>query len=91
MGNHVTQQDSCVFACNVVCEDHKFTKPIITYVGKDASKKSVECVIQEHEQIMTILDNVQPLFLSDEEEKRIQSAEKCCICDRIYSKDAKKE
>ena len=88
--NHITQQDLCAFAYKLVCEDHKFTKPTITYVGKDASKKFLECMIQEHEQIMTILDNVQPRFLSDEEEKRFQSAEKCCICVRIYSDDAKK-
>ena len=75
MGNHMTHQDPRAFAYKVVCEGHKFTKQTITYVGKDASKTFLECMIQGHEQIMTILDNVKPLILSDDEEKRFQLAD----------------
>ena len=61
-----------------MCEDPQFTKQTITYVGKDASKKFLDCMI-EHKLIMQILNNVKPLSLTHEQEQRFQLAEKCCI------------
>ena len=71
-GNHVSQQDPCAFAYKVVCQDPHFTKPTITYVSKDASKTFLECMMEEYKQIMHLLNNVQPLVLTDKEEKCFQ-------------------
>lgn len=83
--NHVSQQDPCAFAYKVVCEDSKYTKPTVTYVGKDASKKFLECMIQEHKQVKEILDNAQPMVFTDEDRRKFESAEKCGICGKRFS------
>ena len=84
-GNHVSQQDPCAFAYKVVSEDPRYTKNTITYVGSKASKKFLECMIEEQKECMQILDYVRPMTFTEENKKQFESARNCCICERPFT------
>lgn len=83
--SHISKKDPCAFAYKVVCEDPRYTKSIVTYVGKDASKKFLEYMIKEYEQVLKILGYIRPMNLTDEHKKQFESANKCCICEKAFT------
>ena len=83
--NHVSQQQPCAFAYKVVCEDSKYTKPTRTFVGENASRTFLEYLIQEQEEIMSILDNIQPMIFTTQDKIKFESADKCVICNTKFT------
>ena len=73
--NHVSQQQPCAFAYKVVCEDSKYTKPTRTFVGENASRTFLEYLIQEQEEIVRILDNIQPMIFTTQDKIKFESAD----------------
>ena len=82
---HISQQEPCAFAYKVVCEDPKYTNPTKTYVGNDASKKCIECMMEEQRQCMQILDYVRPMTFTNENKNEFESANSCCICEKPFT------
>jgi hypothetical protein len=69
----------------VVSLDARYTKPPIIYRGLDAAKHLLETLFQEEEYKREILDNIEPLKMTQEDEINFENATNCTICGDIFS------
>jgi hypothetical protein len=69
----------------VVCVDDRYTKPPVIYRGSDASKHFLESLLQEEEYIREILDHIEPLHMTNEDEIAFQNSKQCFICGEEFS------
>lgn len=64
------------FGYQVVCSDQRFTKAPVIYRGPDVSKKLIESLLEEERYIQDILDKIEPLNMSDEDEVNFRDTNK---------------
>ena len=72
------------FGYKVVCQSPKYTKPTVIYRGADASQKLIECLLEEKKQIDAILENIDPLKMSEKDEETFAKATHCCMCRKAF-------
>lgn len=75
----------CGYGYQVVCVDDRYTKPPVIYRGSDASKHFLESLLQEEEYIREILDHIEPLHMTNEDEIAFQNSKQCFICGEEFS------
>ena len=77
---------SCSFAYKVVCIDDKFSKPNILFRGKNAVNKFMEAFLEEYDYCKNAVKNHfnKNLVMSVEDEKRLQSSNKCWVCNKLF-------
>ena len=80
-----TRLEVCSFGYKVVCEDERYTKPIVIYRGKDAGEKLIECLLQEQGEIEKILSKVEPMNVTENQNCFIKNATHCCLCKREFT------
>lgn len=61
-----TKLELCGFGYKVVCEDDRYTKPIVTYRGEDAGENLIECLLEEQEENQEILSTIEPMEMVEE-------------------------
>ena len=66
--------------------DHKFSKDVVVYRGKDCAKKFISCILDEYEYCRRVVrDNFNKRFImSAEEEEMFQNACSCWICGKLF-------
>ena len=80
-----TRLEVCSFGYKVVCEDERYTKPVVIYRGKDAGEKLIECLLQEQGEIEKILSKVEPMNVTENQNCFIKNATHCCLCKREFT------
>ena len=78
-------QIPCSFAYKVVCIDHKFSKPVVIYRGKNAVYEFIKVILKEINFCKKIIKKRfnQNLVMFADDEERFQSSNKCWICNRL--------
>ena len=77
------------FAYKVVCVNSKFSKDVVKYKGKNAAYKFIEAILEEYDYCKRIIINKNLIMSADEEEK-LQSANSCWICNKLFDVGDKK-
>ena len=78
----------CGYGYKVVCcYDDKYTKPIQLYRGEKAVYKFLENMLEEVKYCKNIMKKEfnKPLIVKKDDEKDFQKADKCHICNKIYT------
>ena len=77
---------SCSFANKVVCIDDTFSKPVALYRGKNAIIIFIKAIPNEYDYCNKIIKNHfnKNLVMSEEDERRFQSSNKCWICNKLF-------
>ena len=57
--------DVCSFGYKRVCTDPRYTKESVIYRGPDASRRFIECLLKEEEEIKEILSHIEPLRMNE--------------------------
>ena len=82
----------CSFAYKVVCVDSKFSKDVVKYKGKNATYKFIEAMLEEYDYCKRIMKKYfnKNLIMSADEEEKLQSANSCWICNKLFDVGDKK-
>ena len=81
---HITEFEACGYSYQVVCTNDKYSKPPLVYRGRDAVDRFMEDLLKEEAQIREILNEIEPLIMSVEAERKFQEATCCYICGRRF-------
>ena len=81
----ISKLEVCGFAYKVVSEDNRYTKSTVVYHGKDSSERLIECLLNERKEIVRILDTVQPIFITEDDRRLINTVTHCCLCQNKLS------
>ena len=76
--------DVCSFGYKWVCTDPRFKKESVIYRGPDASRRFIECLLKEEEEIKEILRHIEPLKMSEEDRIAFADATYCFICENPF-------
>ena len=76
------EHEACGYAYKVVCEDSRYSKPIVHYRGPDPINHFLNKIFQEEQEINKILENITPMDLTPQDEINFKSAKNCHICDK---------
>lgn len=82
---HLVEFEACGYSYQVVCTNDKYTKPPVVYRGTDATDKFLEDLFKEGFYITDILNDIEPLIMSEEAERKFRTAKNCYICNRIFN------
>ena len=76
----------CSFAYKVVCIDDKFSKPVVLHRGEYVVNKFIEAILKQYDYYKEIIKKHfnRNLAMSEGDEKRFQSSNKCWICDKLF-------
>ena len=85
-----TKLEPCSFAYKVVSIDEDFSKPVVLYRGKDASRKLIESLLQEQAEIEDILKDIAPIEMTETDELAFQQATTCGLCNKPFHKNETK-
>ncbi|MES9880480.1 MAG: endonuclease domain-containing protein, partial [Sedimenticola sp.] len=80
-------QEVCSYGYKRVCTDDRYTKESAVYRGPDAARHFVEALLDEEEEISNILNAIEPLRMSDEDELDFIHATRCSICSERFGSD----
>ena len=82
----------CSFAYKIVCIDHKFSKPIVVYRGKNAAYEFIKAILKEYKYCKNIMKKHfnKNLIMSEEEEHLFQQSNSCWICEKLIDHDDEK-
>lgn len=81
----IANYDACSYGYQVLCTDERYTKPPVIYRGPDASKHLLESLLQEEKYIWDILDKIEPLKMTKEDEAIFMQSSNCFICDESFT------
>ena len=75
------------FFYKILCVNDNFTKPVVLYREKNAINRFIETILEEYHYYKKVMkkhfnDN---LVMSEKDEQRFQSSNKCCICDKLFN------
>ena len=76
----------CSLSYKLVYTDDKFRKPVVLYRGKQAVNKFIKSILEEYEyckKVMKIHFD-KNLVMSEQDEERFQSGNKCWIYDKLF-------
>ena len=79
-----TLLEPCSFAYKVVCINEKYTKPTVIFRGPDASQKLIESLVEEQHEIEEILKHVDPIQMTEADEKAFANATRCVLCQKSF-------
>ena len=77
--------EACGYGHQVVSSDPRYTKPPVIYRGPEVAKHLLKNLFQEEEYIRKILDNIEPLKMTQKDEINFQNATNCTICGDVFS------
>lgn len=80
-----TLLEPCGYGYKVVCTDSNYTKPKVIYRGSNASKKLIECLVEEQKDIEQILQTIEPIPMTKEDEESFRTATHCCLCHKVFA------
>lgn len=83
--NTVINYKTSGFGYQVVCSDQRFTKQPVIYRGPEASKHLIEKLFEEEQYIKGILDRIEPLHMTPEDEDTFETATHCFICCNVFN------
>ena len=68
------------------CIDDKFSNPVVFYREKNAINKFIETCLKEYDYCKSVIKKHfnKNLVLSEKDEQRFQSSNKCWICNKIF-------
>ena len=75
------------FGYKLICVNEKYSKPTVVYRGKDAVPKFLQALKKEEKYINHLLNKVEPMKLSVEDELSFQRATICHICEKELGQD----
>ena len=84
--NKYQKHAACSYGCKFVCGNDKLSKPIKSYLGKDAVYNFISSMIEESKYCSEVMKkhfNKEPVMTKKDSEDFENSA-KCCICDNAY-------
>ena len=75
------------FACEVVCADDRFNKPVVLYRGKNEVNKFIEAILKEYEHCKKMIKKcfIKNFVMSVKDEKSFESSNKCWICNKLFA------
>ena len=79
--------DVCSYGYKRVCTDPRYTKESVIYRGPDASRRFIECLLKEEEEIKEILSHIEPLRMSESDQIAFDNATHCFLCEKPFDKD----
>ena len=70
-----------------MCVNDKFTKPVVLYRVKNAVNRFIETILEEYHYYKKVIKKHfnENLVMSEKDEQRFQSSNKCCICDKLFN------
>ena len=76
----------CSFAYKIVCFDDRFSKPVVLYGGKNAVDRFIKAILEEYCHCKNVIKKHfnKYLVMSAEDEERLQSRNKCWICNKLF-------
>ena len=76
----------CSFTYKVVRVGDKFSKPVVLYRGRNAVNRFIETVLKEYAYCKSVMKKHfnKNLVMSEKDEQRFQSSNKCWICDKLF-------
>ncbi|KAK3105316.1 hypothetical protein FSP39_022337 [Pinctada imbricata] len=82
---NVLQYKPCGYGYQVVSVDESYTKDPVIYRGEDASEHFLRAIMEDEDEIKEILRTVEPMELSEEEQKNFDIATHCHICENQFT------
>ena len=79
-----TMFEACSFGYKVVCTDDRYTKPTVIYRGPNVTETFLRKLVEEEMHIKNILNNIEPLDMSDENERDFRNSTECYICEKPF-------
>ena len=82
----------CSYAYKVVCNDDRFSKPIVVYRGINAADEFIKSIIKEHKYCKKIMKDQfnKNLVITEKEEYLFQQSNNCWICKKIIDNEDQK-
>lgn len=77
--------EACGYGYQVVCEDERYSKPPVIYRGPNATQHLLKRLFEEEEKIRKILDKIEPLQMTPEDERIFQVSTHCHICNESFT------
>ncbi|VDI57241.1 Hypothetical predicted protein [Mytilus galloprovincialis] len=79
--------EACGYGYKVVCcVDERYTKPTVIYRGPKASEHFFENILKEEKYIRDILDVIEPMQMTAEDEAAFQNSTHCSLCGDMFTK-----
>lgn len=79
--------EACGYGYKVVCcVDERYTKPTVIYRGPKASEHFLENILKEEKYIRDILDVIEPMQMTAEDEAAFQNSTHCSLCGDMFTK-----
>lgn len=78
------QMEVCSFGYKRVCTDPRYTKESVIYRGPEASRRFIECLLKEEDEIKQILSHIEPLQMTEHDEINFANATHCSICENPF-------
>lgn len=88
--SHTTQYQKhkpASYSYMVVSSDERYSKRVVLYRGDDVVNHFLQSLVKEEENITEILENIEPLRLSEEEEKAFHIETHCQACGKELKDD----
>ena len=77
-------QIHCSFDYKLACVDHKFTKPIVLFRGKNVAYKFLEAILKKYQFCKKVMKkHFNKNLIMSEEEEQFQSSNICWICKKL--------
>ena len=77
-------QIHCSFDYKLACVDHKFTKPIVLFRGKNVAYKFLEAILKEYQFCKKVMKkHFNKNLIMSEEEEQFQPSNTCWICKKL--------
>ena len=81
----------CSFACNVVCVNGRFTKPIVVYRGENAAYEFIKAIRKEYKYCKKVMNkHFNKNLIMSIEEHFFQQSNSCWICKKLIDNDKEK-
>ena len=79
----------CSYAFKVVCNDNRFSKPVVVYRGENAAYGFFKAILEEYKYCKKVMKEHfnKNLIMSEEEEYLIQQSNRCWIYKKIINDD----
>jgi len=81
------KHEACGFSYIVVSDRDDYCKPPVVYRGENVVETFLDMLLKEQQRIETLLKDIIPMQLTDEEEQEFQDATHCHICNEELGAD----
>lgn len=77
---NLSEFEPCSFAYQVISTDARYTKKPVLYRGEDVVETFLNMILKEEEEILKLLQTIEPMKVSEDIEKQYEEATHCHIC-----------